>query len=93
MKLHRSGREYFTFPVVADVDPVPAISLSADNGLTWHPTEAVTGGIRILIAGPDATGNPDGTLVLPSGVAELIARAVDSPEVVIRGSWGIRIES
>lgn len=87
--MHPEGREWFTWPVVSDVDPVPAIELSID-GQAWHPTEPVSGGIRALVAGPDAEGNPPDTIVLRRGVNSILARAVDNPEVVIRGASAIR---
>lgn len=90
--MHPEGREYMTWPVVADVDPAPAIQLSVDGGETWHATEPVAGGIRALVAGPDATGNPANTIVLGVGVNRFTARAVDNPEVVIRGAGDIRCQ-
>ena len=86
------GREYYTWPIVTDADPIPAIELSIDGGTTWHPTEAVSGGVRALIAGPDAEDNPPGTIVLPRGTTCFIGRAVDNPEVVIRDARSIRID-
>ncbi len=89
MTLDIAAREYYVWPVVADVDPVPAIQLSTD-GIEWHDTEPVTGGVRALLAGPEATGNPADTVVLRDGVNRFLARAVDNPEVVIRGGGDIR---
>lgn len=88
--MHPEGREYYTWPVVADVDLVPPIELSIDGGQTWHETEAVSGGIRALVAGPDAEDNPAGTIVLSRGVNSILARCIDNPEVVIRGAGAIR---
>lgn len=88
--MHPEGVEFYTWPVVADVDPHPDVELSIDNGETWHPTERVTGGVRALLVGPDADPPAGDHIVLRRGVNTFTARAVDNPEVVIRGASAIR---
>lgn len=88
--LHPQGRDYYTWPVVFDVYPHPAVELSTDDGETWHPTEHVSGGVRALLVGPDAEPPGEPHIVLRRGVNTFIARAVDNPEVPIRDAHAIR---
>lgn len=88
MKLHISGREYATFTVTAPTDA--ALSVSFDAGVTWHPMERPTATTaRILIAGPLASDNPAGTVVVPRGGSAAVVRLTDSPEQVVRDAGTI----
>jgi hypothetical protein len=87
----RAGREY-----VFHADPsgtgfadlTDPLEVSFDGGLTWRQTEwdgiGTSRRVRYLIAGPEATNNPPGTIVLPGGVSAPRLRALANPEVVIR---------
>jgi len=52
----------------------------ADGNWSADPAGGV---YAILVAGPDAVGNPVDTVVLQLGTTKTIARIVDSPEVFI----------
>lgn len=83
MKLHTSGREYVKYTVNAPAGA--ALSISFDDGAVWYPMERPSETTaRIMVAGPVATGNPEGTVVLPRGGSSAIIRLTDSPEVVVR---------
>lgn len=65
-------------------DPV-WLAVAADLGITVADVLAGTAGIaRFLVAGPDATGNPPGTIVLTAGAHEPRVRFSDSPELIVR---------
>lgn len=84
MNLPRAGREYATWTLT---DPPTGVDLevSFDAGATWAALEATDATThRCLVAGPDATGGPGGTVVLAVGRHLAQIRAVDNPETVIR---------
>jgi hypothetical protein len=85
MNLPRNGREYAHADIAGLAEDV-TLQASLD-GTTWAPVTRDGDTVRLLVAGPDATGNPPGTLVLPLGRSMLTVRAEDNPEVVVR-SWG-----
>jgi hypothetical protein len=70
---------YWRLPDVAAEDLPPAIQVSVSGSDDWR-TAALTAdrsgrpAYAISVAGPDATGNPDQTLVLPLGQSVMIAR-------------------
>ena len=88
MRLHPAGREYATWDITG-ADEATTLAMSIDGGLTWaslaRPTATTA---RALIAGPAATDNPAGTVVLPLGRSVPLIRATDTPEVVIVASGG-----
>lgn len=89
MRLPRGGREYCHLPVTTD-PPGLAVEVTFDE-TTWYSTEADPDHaehVRFLVAHPDATSNPDGTIVLTSGRRVPTIRATDSPEIAIRTSTG-----
>ena len=79
----RAGREYVT-ATLTDAPVGAALEVSIDGGATWHPTTRDGDTIRFLVAGPDATDNPAGTIALPAGRSLVRVRLVDNPETVIR---------
>jgi hypothetical protein len=85
-----TGREYITWPITgAD----PGTALEASTGGDWFPLERpTTTTARILAAGPEATGNPPGTLVLAIGRNRVTIRATDTPELVIRSGGDIYVK-
>lgn len=85
MKLPRAGREYITGTVTGLPEGAP-VEVSTD-GTTWLPGERDGDQVRVLVAGPDVTGNPAGTLSLALGRTLLQVRAIENPEIIIR-SWG-----
>lgn len=94
--MNTSDRHYFTATASATTasgEPIalPPCEVSIDSGRTWHPVETVDGKLRILLAGPDATDNPQGTLVLPhKGVHGILTRVTDNPEVITDGPYWVR---
>ena len=85
MRLHRAGREYVKIPLEGLPDPAPAaVQVQFDDGGTWYNATIDGTDAVLLIAGPDATDNPAGTVVLSSGRHLPLMRTVDNPEVVIR---------
>lgn len=89
MQIDRAGREYAAWTVAGDLTGITAWDVSPD-GITWMPLTQVgtTSAWRVLVAGPDATSNPVGTLALPLGRTVLRVRATGTPEVIIRDNVG-----
>ena len=85
MRLPRDGRELITWPVTGAPDGI-TVEVRFPPAATWHPAETVTDGARLLVAGPDATSNPAGTVVLPVGYTLPALRVVAGSEVVVRDS-------
>jgi len=91
MKIKPEGREYATWTVTTS-DPVTGLEVTFDAGTTWAAMDAVDATtFRVLVAGPDATTNPDGTVVLAAGRHFALIRAVDAPEVIIRDAGTIDV--
>lgn len=95
MKLDRRAREYAYW----DLSEAPdgALDITFD-GITWHPLTREGNTVRVLVAGPDAQGNPAGTVVLPgpitgSGQRRHIAtiRAADGAQILIRDAGAIDV--
>lgn len=87
MELDRRGREYATWPTDAPTDLPLEVTF---DGVAWFATERPEDTeLRVLVAGPDATSNPDGTVVLSLGENRATFRGVDSPEVVVRRAGSI----
>jgi hypothetical protein len=85
MNLPRTGREFAHADIAGLAEDV-TLQASLD-GAAWVPVTRDGSTVRLLVAGPDAEGNPPGTLVLPLGRSMLTVRAEDNPEVVVR-TWG-----
>lgn len=80
MDLDRRGREWVSW----DIDgPAGEMDVMFD-GADWHPLERVGDTVRVLVAGPDATANPDGVVVLGMGRHTAIIRSTAGSEVLIR---------
>jgi hypothetical protein len=87
MHMDRRGREWVSW----DIDgPAGDVEVTFD-GATWHPLERDQNTVRILVAGPDATGNPAGTVALPLGRSLAVLRLVDNPEVLVRRAGPIDV--
>lgn len=54
---------------------------SPTGSTSWTAATYASGTATVLLAGPDATSNPAGALVVPSGGADLWIKVTDSPEV------------
>lgn len=92
MNLPPAGREYATWTVTASEVGVD-LEVTFDAGVTWAALEAVDATtFRCLVAGPDATDNPVGTVILTAGRHFAQLRAVDSPEVIIRDGGTIDVK-
>lgn len=91
MNIHRTGREYVSWDVTLDdVDGV-TFSVSFDNGATWHNMSYASGAVKVLVAGPMATNNPGGTIVLGYGNSPVLIRAANASEYVIRDAGFIHV--
>lgn len=82
MDLDRRSREYAHWPI--DDSPEGAVLEVSFDTTTWHPLAVDAGFASALVAGPDATGNPAGTVVLPVGRSTVTIRATTVPEVPYR---------
>lgn len=91
MQIPSTGREYATW-TIAGADTDTQLAVSFDNGQSWHDLDRpTTTTVRLLVAGPTAQDNPDGTVVLAAGVHQATLRAVDDPETVIRTAGRIDV--
>lgn len=91
LTLDRRARKYLTWTArLSDTDVTVRLNLGRTE--TWHPVEVIPTGtagadglvpvdLRVLAAGPDATGNPGGTVVVPLGVNVCTLEVPDTPEV------------
>jgi hypothetical protein len=90
VRLSTTGREYASWTITgADTDT--ALSVSFDKGATWHNLTVTGSTAKILVAGPTATDNPPGTVVLTTGRNTATIRATDNPEVVVRGGGTVDV--
>lgn len=92
MNLASAGREYAHFPV--SLDTGATLDASFDGGITWVTLERPsTTEARVLVAGPDAVQNPNGTVVLKTGRNPIAVRLVAGQESVIRAAGSIFVTS
>lgn len=85
MRLRPNAREWYALELATE----PAVTgweASFDAGVTWVASTAVgtDGYFRWLVAGPDA--DPGTAIVLPVGTTQPLVRAVENPEIVVRGA-------
>ena len=91
MILSRAGREYAHLPYTADAD-MTGLDVEVGVNGAWYDADDVTlTEVIVLVAGPDAAGNPDGTIVLRAGVNRLQVRFPDNPEIIIRDGGVINV--
>lgn len=92
MKIDPAGREYATWTITGDLSGITGWDVSTD-GTTWTPLSQVgtTSSWRALVAGPSATSNPAGTLVLPPGRSLTRLRATGTPEMIYRNTGPIDV--
>lgn len=89
MRLPVNGREYAHFAV--NVPASVALEVSFD-GLVWTPLARPDDATAaVLVAGPDATDSPPGTVVLTRGSHQAVVRLVALPEIVIRQAGTIYV--
>lgn len=90
MKLPQSGREYAVFPLPEGVALDADLTVSFDDGDTWHKlTRPDANTARILVAGPQATANPAETVTLRKGTNRALVRLTVNHETVIRAAGSI----
>ncbi len=93
MDLDAAGREYVKWPYVAD-SAIASADVMFDDSDVWHALVVTSTTIlTALVAGPEATSNPGGTIVLGFGTHSAQIRFNDSPEVVIRPAGVISVYS
>ncbi len=90
MRMDAAGREYAKW-VLTGAPAGAALEVSFDDGVTWHPTTRTADTVSVLVAGPEPTDNPVGTVVLPVGVHTAMVRLADTPEVVIRHGGRVHV--
>lgn len=91
MRLAYTGREYIRFEI--EDAPSEVISVSFDSGANWYTTGRVSETeVRIMVAGPGATGNPGGTVVLPVGFYGIFLRVVAGDEMVYRPAGSLIVD-
>lgn len=88
MRIDSAGRETVKWPYTADY-AVTAVDILLAG--TWTPATVTPADVRLLIAGPTATGNPAGTVVAPLGINAVKLRFVDLSEVIVRDGGVINI--
>lgn len=92
MDLPTAGREYAKFPLPAGVAMNADLSVSFDRGKTWHPlTVPDAHTAMVLVAGPTAENNPQGTVVLAPGNNRALVRLKATPENVVRSAGSIYV--
>lgn len=92
MKIGLSGREFARWPIPESISEATPFSASFDGGETWQPmTRLAPDTIAVLVAGPDATDNPMGTVVLARGPNEVLVMMQGQPEVVVRDAGRINV--
>lgn len=88
MNIDRRGRERTRWDLAEAPDGAVEVTF---DGAVWHPADRTENTVSVLIAGPDATSNPDGTVVLAEGRHHALLRVAASPEVLIREAGVIDI--
>lgn len=95
MNLDPTGREYVHWPVSGAPDDTLVFEAQFTSGTTvsdWLPVETVSATeARALVAGPSAD---QGTAIyqLPAGRTRVKIRAVDTPEIIVRGGGTIEVK-
>lgn len=100
MILDLAAREFAHWDYATNFDPTSLAIWVRIQG-AWYPVESKTvlppdaedprwhGTIRLLVAGPDISGNPAGTVTLDLGKHFTEVRLVDEVETVIRDGGAI----
>ncbi len=89
-RMNAAGREYLSW-ILSGAPTGAALEVTFDDGVTWHPTTRTADTVSVLVAGPTATTNPAGTVVLPVGTHTAMVRLADTPEVVIRDGGRVHV--
>ncbi len=93
MNLDAAGREFVRWPYVAD-SIITSADVMFDDSDVWYPMAITSTTILgALVAGPEATSNPGGTIVLGLGTHSAQIRFNDTPEIVIRPAGAISVYS
>lgn len=88
MRLDSRGREYWRATFTSDTAITTA---DVQLGGEWHPGTVEGDEVVVLVAGPAATGNPAGTVVLPLGRSVVRVRFADTSEAVVREAGVITV--
>lgn len=77
--------EYIKWTVrgLPESPPVDSISVSLDNGKTWHAATVEGDQISLLVAHP-TTIDPGNAVLAKRGDNVMLVRFTDSPEIIIR---------
>lgn len=94
MRLDRAERKEIRWPFSSDADP-PLATADVCLAGEWHEASVEGVGdatvVMLLVAGPDATGNPAGTAVLPTGLHWARIRFLDNPEILVESGGPIAV--
>lgn len=83
--LHPGGVEYITWEAsgLPELPAIGEVSVSLDEGATWHTASLDGSSIKLLVAHPEAPVT-DGAAVGVPGLSRMLVKLSDNPEVVIR---------
>jgi hypothetical protein len=91
LTLHPQGREPLFWTLTAPEDGA-TFEVTIDEGETWSTLDVTDDVASILAAGPDATDNPDGTMVAARGLQQVWVRMSVTPTwAVIRDGGQLRV--
>lgn len=90
MKIALEGRSRVTWPL-AGLDGTETLEIEFDGDGTWHPLDNETLVGSALVAGPDATGNPAGTIVLDEGMHRARIKVTSGDEVILRDAYSVLV--
>ncbi len=102
LNLYPAGRVFANWDYRVSEDPTGTVITATIDGVVHIPTFTVHGPdtdgqwfgvISLLVAGPDATGNPVGTVVLSAGDHQVLITFPDTPETLIVDGGVISIDS
>ena len=86
MRLYRQGREFYTLVITTTPPLGGGWEASFDAGATWTAGAAAGDGWRWLVRGPACPDDPAyPSTPIPRTLYPLV-RAVDHPELVVRGA-------
>jgi len=90
-QLPHDGREYFHWPV--DGLPADGVALEVFLAGAWHPLTIASDrkSVSILLQGPDVDVSDPSAVTIPTDQSRIRIRAVDNPEVIVRGGGDLRL--
>lgn len=93
VELYRWDRRRVDFALSGYLPVGSTLAVSLDDGETWHELQRDSEGWWAWVAGPDATGNADGTIVAPVGRSRVLLRATSSTQIATDDAGYLRVLS